>query len=180
MPSGDENRLMGLTTGKKRKGMKEMIRPDKSIVFRYKYGGVGFGCKGMPGGTSIAVYKNGNVVQCEYDFGDDKPIEKKTLATLPELAESIAKIIVRNADKLSSIPNSLYNGTLDAPAEYFTFSDKKITACNTHRINKNDVRPEYYEAYKENIENENAVLDIYNEIAKEINKYDTGITLEIK
>lgn len=33
---------------------------------------------------------------------------------------------------------------------------------------------------KENIENENAVLDIYNEIAKEINKYDTGITLEIK
>ena len=53
-------------------------------------------------------------------------------------------------------------------------------AWNIRRINKNDVRPEYYEACKETIEDENAVLDIYDEIAEEINKYDTGITLEIK
>ena len=66
------------------------------VVFRYKYGGVGFGCKGMPGGTSIAVYSNGDVVKCEYDFGDNEPIERIVLAKLPELAKSVAEIIARS------------------------------------------------------------------------------------
>lgn len=150
------------------------------VVFRYKYGGVGFGCKGMPGGTSIAVYSNGDVVKCEYDFGDDEPIERIVLTTIPELAKSVAEIIARHADKLKSIPDSLDNGTLDAPGGYFTFGKKNITAWCIQRTNRDDVRSSYYEAYKDNIAYENTVLDIYDEIAEEINKRDVGIKLDIK
>lgn len=150
------------------------------IIFQYKFGGEGFGCAGMPGGTSITVYSNGDIVQGEYYFGVDEPFKKKTLATSSELAKSLQKIITKYADQLKSIPDSLDNGTLDAPGDYFTFGNKKIVAWNITRLQRADTYPEYYEVYKDNIAYENEVLDIYDEIAKEINKYIKGFQLEIK
>ena len=73
---------------------------------------------GTEGNRLTIKYRNGDVVKCEYDFGDDEPIERIVLAKLPELAKSVAEIIARNADKLKTIPDFLNNGTLDAPGDY--------------------------------------------------------------
>ncbi len=150
-------------------------------IFEYKTI-ASFGCAGMPGGYSVCVFSNGDVVKREFILGDEHPKQEIVLANIPELAKTIRSVIRQHSADLKSIPSSLYNGSDDGSVKYFKFGGKRISALNIHRIDLSIIRqqnPQYYEAYIDNMQFENLVLDIYDEIAKEFNKYKTGIRLEI-
>lgn len=141
-----------------------------------------FGCIGMPSGYSVCVFSNGDVVKRKFIFWDDHPKQEKVLANIPELAKTIRSVIRQHSAELKTIPSSLYNGSDDGSVEYFKFGGKRISALNIHHTDLSEVRQQntqYYEAYLDNMQFENLVLDIYDEIAKEFNKYKTGIKLKI-
>ena len=150
------------------------------LVFQYRFGGAGYGCVGMPAGKSLAVYANGDVVLCKYVLGKDEPVSRKVLAVKPELASAVAEIIACHADELSGIPDTLDNGTLDGSEDCLTFGDKIISAWCIHRTNPEDASAELDAAYRKNMEYENAVLDIYDEIAVVINRHHVGIQLPVR
>ena len=66
--------------------------------------------------------------------------------------------------------------------DYFRFGEKEISAWTIKRTLPDEVwieNPQYYEEFTENIKHENLVLDVYDEVAAEINKRDVGIQLRI-
>ena len=153
---------------------------DGTCIFEYKTRPA-FGCIGEPGGYSICVFKSGDVVKCDYVFGDDDPRNETILATMPELAKTIEGIVNKHAEELKGIPNELDNGTDDGSCDYFRFGEKQISAWTIKRTLPDEVwieNPQYYEEFKENIKHENHVLDVYDEVAAEINKRDVGIQLK--
>ena len=83
------------------------------MIFRYRHDPGGMLYKGMPGGRSVTTFRNGDVVQCDYVVGFEKPIKRKVLAAQPEVARTVAEIIARNSDKLKGIPDYLDNGIQD-------------------------------------------------------------------
>ncbi len=154
---------------------------DGKCIFEYKsvptYGRVG-----MPGALSVRVLDSGAVVRTEYVIGRDAPREETVLATIPELAREIEGIIARRAEELAAMPDTLHNGSYDGALQVFRFGGKRISALNISRCDPEEVRkrnPRYYERFRENMERENLVLDIYNEIASAINRFDAGIRLRI-
>lgn len=151
-----------------------------TCIFEYKRT-PSFGCVGMPGGYSICVFTNGDVVRLDYTIGDEKPNGESILATLPELSKTIQSIVSRYSEELKSIPSDLNNGTLDGSHECFQFGIKRINAWTIQRTNLEETKHSnlsYYNVYKNNMEYENLVLDIYDEIATEINKHNVGIRME--
>ena len=149
---------------------------DNECIFEYK-STVCYGCVGMPAGRSIGVYRNGDVVKRQYVIGDDAPQKETVLATVPELAKAIQDIINRHAEELAQIPNQLNNGTLDGSEDCFVFGNKTITAWTIQRTAPSEM--EQCDEYRDNCIHENLVLDIYDEIARAINKRHVGTRLKI-
>ena len=137
----------------------------------------------MPGVSSICVYSNGDVIRRDYVIRDETPKKEVVLATFPELAKSIQIIIQNSSAELATIPDELYNGTLDGDHNLFRFGEKTISAWTIQRSDIEEIRrinPGYYNQYKDNMKYENLVLDIYDKIAIEINKHNVGIHLDIR
>jgi len=152
-----------------------------TCLFEYK-SSPSYGCIGMPGGYSICVFNSGDVVKRDYVLGEERPKKETILATTPELAKNICAIINRHLIELKSIPCELNNGTLDGSHDYFKFGERSINAWTIQRTDPLEIQkhnPQYYDEYKDNIEYENLVLDIYDEIAMEINKHNVGIQMDI-
>lgn len=131
------------------------------------------------GGTSWLLFDNGDIVKQDVEaigychIGGDKTVETN-LANVPKLVKTVRAIIRRNYVKLIIIPKSLNNGSCDGSLETFKFGRKEIVASNIEYNNLEYVKwrnPSYYKSFKRNMIYENIVLDIYNEIACEINKH---------
>ena len=152
-----------------------------TCIFEYK-SAPSYGCVGMDGGYSYCVFSSGDIIKRDYIFGKEKPNKETILATMPELAKTIRTIIKNHIEELKSIPKDLNNGTIDGSHDCFKFGRKRISAWTIQRTNPAKIQeqnPQYYAEYKDNIYYENQVLDIYDEIAVEINKHNIGIQLEI-
>lgn len=148
-----------------------------TCIFEYKTS-PSFGYKGMPGGYSVSVYANGSIVERDFWWAIRIPKTETILSNDPDLAKTIKSIIRRHSEQLKTIPNNLNNGTLDGSHECFRFGRKRIGTWTIHRTDPLEVQqsnPSYYEEYQENMLFENLVLDIYDEIATEINKHVSGI-----
>ena len=140
-----------------------------------------FGRAGEPGGYSISVYGKGEVIRREYLFGSDHPNSEATVAAMPELAEAVQAIIMRYSETLKTIPNTLDNGSCDGSQIVFVFGRKTICTWNPVRLDPSALRrndPEYYERYKDVVEQENIVLDVYEAIAREIKRFVPDIPME--
>ena len=151
-------------------------------IFEYR-SSKGYGCVGMPDGSSISIDDSGNVVKRYYAVGVEKPRRQRLLAKQPELAQKISAIINQHLEELKAIPDELNNGTLDGSYDSFQFEEKRIGAWQIRRADPAEVQqenPQYYEKYKDNIAHENLVLEIYDEIAVEINKAVVGARMEIR
>ena len=136
------------------------------------------GFSGGPGGWSISVYGSGDVIERKYRIRRKEPESESLLANAPELSEAILAIIRRHSARLQAIPDSLNNGSRDGTMQFFTFGDRKISALNIGRTDPAEAQrrnPGYYERFRDNIAHENAVLDIYDEIAAEIKQRGIGV-----
>ena len=86
-------------------------------------------------------------------------------------------------EDLKRISSKLNNGTLDGSHDCFQFGKKKISSWTIHRTDPDEVlqrNPNYYRQYKENMFQENMVLDIYNEIISILNEFELGLELYMK
>jgi hypothetical protein len=120
------------------------------------------------GGFSFEISENGDTVFKEYIFGGEIKKEASSKAR-PDTVEKIQDYL-RSKDKIiGSIPNKLSNGTRDGSYNAFIFNDKNISAWTIKRSDIAEVKnlnPKYYEKYKENMDYENTVLDLFDSICK--------------
>lgn len=153
---------------------------NDTCIFEYQ-SSPGYGCAGMPGGYSICIFVSGNVVRRDYVLEEETP-EKETIpATIPELARRICAIIEGHLQELKSIPGELNNGSPDGSHDCFRFGEKRISAWHIQRTDPAEIRhhnPRYYEPFRDNMKYENSVLDIYDEIAREINRHNVGVQMD--
>lgn len=151
------------------------------LLFQFK-STPSYGFFGMSGGSSISVYSNGKVIERKYVMGNNKAIEERTMACVPELAEIIECLMISNKGALDKIPENLNNGSLDGSHDCFKFGDKSISSWNISRCDEEEVKeknPSYYLNYRDNMEYENLVIEIYNEIANAVNTYVIDANMRI-
>lgn len=149
------------------------------VLFEYK-STPSFGYFGMPGGRAIVVFSDGSIVHRNYIFGQEEPSAEDKIAFMPEVAVLIEKVLNTHKEDLKRISSKLNNGTLDGSHDCFQFGKKKISSWTIHRTNPDEVlqrNPNYYRQYKENMFQENMVLDIYNEIISILNEFELGLEL---
>ncbi len=147
------------------------------ILFEYK-STPAFGYNGMPGGGSITVYSDGLIALSSFVFGQEAPFVEDAIAFVPKVAVLIKKILLAHKDDLEIISSELRNGTLNGSHDCFQFGDKRISSWTIKRTDLNEVlqkNPGYYKRYKENMIQENMVLDIYNEIISVIDNLELGL-----
>ena len=152
------------------------------ILFEYK-STPSFGFFGMSGGESIVVFYDGSIVRRKYIFGQEEPSSEDKVAYMPEVAVLIEKVLISHKSDLKRISSKLNNGTLDGSHGCFQFGKKKISSWTIRRTNLNEVlqrNPDYYRQYKENMIQENMVLDIYNEIVSILNEFEIGLEIKKK
>ena len=102
---------------------------------------------------------------------------------MPEVAVLIEKVLISHKEDIKKISSKLNNGTLDGSHNCFQFGKKKISSWSIKRTELNEVEqrnPKYYREYKDNMIQENMVIDIYNEIVDIINAFDLGLELKKK
>ena len=153
-----------------------------SVIFEYK-STPSFGFFGMPGGDSIVVYSDGSIIQRKYVFGQEEPFAEDKVAFMPEVAVLIEKVLISHKEDIKKISSKLNNGTLDGSHNCFQFGKKKISSWSIKRTDLNEVEqrnPKYYREYKDNMIQENMVIEIYNEIVDIINAFDLGLELKKK
>ena len=145
-----------------------------NVLFEYK-STPSFGFFGKPGGSSIVILSDGSIVHRNYVFGQKEPSAEDNVAFMPEVAVLIEKTLISHKDDLRKISGNLNNGTLDGSHDYFQFGKKKISSWSIQRTDLNEVmkkNPGYYRQYKDNMIQENIVVDIYNEVVDIINQFN--------
>ena len=151
------------------------------LLFQFK-STPSYGFFGMSGGSSISVYSNGKVIKRKYVMGNNKAVEEQTIACIPEMAEIIECLIISHKEELDEVPENLCNGSLDGTHDCFKFGEKSISSWNIRKCDIEEVKERnlsYYTYYKDNMEYENTVIEIYNEIANTINSYVEGVDMWI-
>ena len=127
--------------------------------------------------------KNQDATNTDNAFGQKEPSAEDNVAFMPEVAVLIEKTLISHKDDLSKISGNLNNGTLDGSHDYFQFGKKKISSWSIKKTDLNKVmkkNPGYYRQYKDNMIQENRVLDIYNEIISILNEFGIGLELKKK
>lgn len=126
--------------------------------------------------------KNQDATNTDNAFGQKEPSAEDNVAFMPEVAVLIEKTLISHKDDLSKISGNLNNGTLDGSHDYFQFG-KKISSWSIKRTDLNEVmkkNPGYYRQYKDNMIQENIVVDIYNEVVDIINEFNLELELKKK
>lgn len=126
------------------------------------------------GAKSISVYDNGDVVKRVYLFGEEKPDNEIIEAAGPELAEAVNRILMRYSEEIDRLPEYLDNGSMDGPVTDIQLGSKRVSRNWIVSVDPDDIQqrnPDYYEQYKDNIVNENTVLDICGKVFREIEKF---------
>jgi len=152
------------------------------VLFEYKHT-PSFGYFGMPGGGSIVVLSDGSILHRNFVFGQEEPSAEDKIAFMPEIAMLIEKVLIAHKGDFKKISNNLNNGSLDGSHDSFQFGKKKISSWNIKRADLSEVKqrnPSYYHQYKDNMIQENMVLDIYNEIISILNEFELGLELKEK
>ncbi|HBA64103.1 MAG TPA: hypothetical protein DCZ20_09635 [Lachnospiraceae bacterium] len=138
------------------------------IVFSYQTGPI-MGTEGEDGGFSLCLYGNGNLKYCTYRFFEQINLLEMFKMTREE-TKQIYDIIAESQELLEKIPARLDNGSTDGYSNEFEFlGHERICAWN---IRKSFVQGmwlknrKYYGSYKENMQQENMVLGIFEKICK--------------
>lgn len=147
-------------------------------AFECRFGGAGAGTPGAPDGCSLTVYENGDVIRGEYVSGQEAPAGEMTLANRPALAERIREIIERYRGDLETVPDVLGRPWESTFRDWYRFGDLKILAWGLVRTGLADLNWESAVGDLERIRQESTVLDLYDEIAREINDSKVGVILE--
>ena len=133
-------------------------------------------------GYSVCVYSRGDMVKRDDAPGSKEPPAETVLASSPEAAVKIRAFIRRHAAKLKALPGSLDNAPVNGCVHRFTFGRKTISSREILRTDISEFSthiPYGYEGFIEHRENQNAVLDLYDEIAAEINRHSAGFQLPV-
>ena len=138
--------------------------------------------EGSQGGYSVTLYSRGDAVKRDFAPDHDKMAPETLLAFMPDSAVKVRAIITRHAAKLKVLPARLDNALPDAALHSFTFGGKTIISRGILRTDIFEYSrhiPFGYEGFIAHRQNQNTVLDIYNEIAAEINRNSPGFHLPI-
>lgn len=149
------------------------------IVFSYQTSPI-MGVEGEDGGFSICLYGNGNMRYCTYRF-----FEQINLLEMFKLSRDETKmiydIIAGAQEVLEKIPGKLDNGSTEGYSNEFTFMEQRISAWNIRKAFVKGMwlkNREYYDRYKENMQQENAVVMIFDAVCRCLKKQ--GILLSLK
>ncbi len=120
------------------------------------------------GGFSCVINSDGFLEYKTYIF-PQKEKRCKTYYISESTINDIKEIISQNWKIIDNIPENLDNGSCDGELNNFVFNNKKISALNIEQVDANLVKVlnfKYYAEYRNNIRNENKVLEIFNKICK--------------
>lgn len=146
-------------------------------LFECGFGSTGYAGAGAPGGCSVTVYDNGDVIRTEYTAGLEQLAGEMKLANRPELAEKIREIVGRYRADLEDVPDVLGAPWEGGSREWFLFGDKGILTWGIRRIGLSDISLGASVGELEKFRNTNLVMDIFDEIAREINESHVGVVL---
>ena len=149
------------------------------IVFSYQTGPV-MGKEGEDGGFSISLYGNGNLRYCTYRFFEQIRLLEMFKLSRDE-TKQIYDIIAASQNLLETIPGRLDNGSKDGCSNEFEFlGHEKIRVWNIRWSFVQGVRlynNSYYKEYQGNMEQENAVLTVFENICKCLKKMGISLSL---
>ncbi|MCR5663214.1 MAG: hypothetical protein K6G50_13975 [bacterium] len=154
-------------------------KQKRKCIFRFKTG-PNWGCGGTPGGYSISVFSNGDIVKCEYLIGRKKPKTKHYLDSVPAMAKIIKAIVKQHKEDLQIIPRRLspnYLHVCDGACHEFKYGNKRISGCNILSYDEKELEkmkqsnPQRYDENKDYYANCNTVWAIFHEIKGKLGKY---------
>ncbi len=131
-------------------------------------------------GRSITITNSAKVIYHKYKFGSDEVIYENIIQISNDLIKKIEKIITKNWSKINSVPDTLYSGSCDGNMNDFTFKTIKKRAFNIYKNDIDKVKEtnlQYYNLYKDNMEYENMLIDVFEQIAKIAKEYNLILDL---
>ncbi len=158
-------------------------RAIKRIIFACKCTR-SFGRSGEEDGYSVSISSGGCVEVCNYVFGQEKPIKRKTVIQDIEIEKRVLKIIRKYSRLISKMPGLLNNGSSDGTCDAFVLDDKEIIAWNISKTSLLKIiyfcvcHHGYYKKYQQSIYFENLLLKICGEVESVLKDY-TEIRLPI-
>lgn len=134
-------------------------------------------------GFTFRLFRNGTVVYQTYCLDRNRlPVIRRSgrIVLSAGTTGRIEKILAGYAKEIDLLPESTYNGSCDGPINCFVFGGRYVSSLNISRVDARKLlfdNPEYIEEYKENIAQENTVLDIFNRVNEAMR--DEGVVLSL-
>jgi len=157
----------------------DIMQSEGQILFGYSW----TPSEGMVGRYygefSIDISLNGILFYKTYVFPHEERFSEEI--KIPENTINEIKDILRNNySNIEMLDEYIENGSRDGMGNKFFFGGKKIITWNIDRRNEEEImsrNPNYYERYKKVIQQENSILDIFEQIVSVLRK--EGIKLEL-
>lgn len=155
------------------------MKSEEQILFGY-YWTPSEGMVGRYYGQfSIKIYLDGILSYKTYVFSREEMFSEEIKLT-QSLINEIKHILDTNASVIGRLDQHLDNGSRDGCGNEFIFGGQKIITWNINRRNEEEIMnrdADYYERFRKVIQQENSILDVFEQIVSVLRK--EGIKLEL-